>query len=290
MRRLLHPALLAALLVLMAGCTAGVTGDIDSTAETTTVPSDGVGMAGDTGTVAFYLSDQPTAIGDFAHLNVTVTQVGFHPKGADNESDNDDDNETDVEDDGEADDGNETEVENHEGNDDGNETAGDGDEAADGEFGGWIIEPVDNRTVDLTTLVGDNATQIAGVELPAGEYNGVFIWVSEINGTLTDGSHVEVKLPSERLKLNTHFTVAPNSSVDFVFDIAVHETGNGRYILRPVISESGTDVPINPVDGDDGPPEDRQDVDDEDDDRAAEAKNESEGGGQGQGEGQGQDD
>jgi hypothetical protein len=124
------------------------------------------------------------------------------------------------------------------------------------EFGGWVLHDVDNRTVDLTTLVGDNATRIAGVELPAGEYNGVFVWVSETNGTLTDGTQVEVKLPSQRLRLNTQFVVEPNSSVDFVFDIAVHETGNGRYILRPVISESGTDVPINRVAGDGGPPVD----------------------------------
>lgn len=227
MRRFLQPALVAAVLVLLAGCAASLPGD------PTTAPSSTDGPTADsTGSVAFYLSDQPSAIGDFAHLNVTVTQIGFHPKSADNASG----------------DGNVTTTVVTTGNQTTTATATD-----DGEFGGWELHDVDNRTVDLTRLVGHNATQIAGVELPAGEYNGVFVWVSEIEATLKDGSTVEVKLPSERLKLNTHFTVSPNSSVDFVFDITVVETGTGRYILKPVISESGTDVPINPVD-DGGPP------------------------------------
>lgn len=233
MRQFLQPALLAAVLVLLAGCAASVPGD------PTTAPSGDDGLAADsTGGVAFYLSDQPNAIDDFEHLNVTVTQVGFHPKGADNET-------ADV-------DGSPTATPTVVGTDNQTMTMTAADEASDGDDG-WVRYDVDNRTVDLTQLVGDNATQIAGVELPAGEYNGVFVWVSAVNGTLTDGTHAAVKLPSQRLRLNTHFTVEENTSVDFVFDIAVHETGTDGYVLRPVISESGTDVPINPVDGG-GPP------------------------------------
>lgn len=226
MRHVTRAAVLTALLVLLAGCTTGIGGPGASPTDI-----DGSGSQA-TGSVAFYLSDQPTAIGDFAHLNVTVTQVGFHPKGADNGTD-----------------GTPTTPPTVVGSPNQTVTATAENDGED-EFGGWMLHDVDNRTVDLTTLVGDNATQIAGVELPAGEYNGVFIWVAETEGTLTDGTEVDVKLPSQRLRLNTQFTVQANSSVDFVFDIAVFETGNGRYILRPVISASGTDVPIEPVDGD----------------------------------------
>jgi hypothetical protein len=60
---------------------------------------------------------------------------------------------------------------------------------------------------------------------------------------------VNVKLPSQKLHLNEEFTVGSNRSVDFVFDITVFEAGNsGKYILKPVASESGTDVPIVDVD------------------------------------------
>jgi hypothetical protein len=72
--------------------------------------------------------------------------------------------------------------------------------------------------------------------------------VSETNGTLTDGSSTRVKLPSGKLQLTEQFTVGNNESVDFVFDATVVKAGNsGKYILTPVVSESGTDVPIKEV-------------------------------------------
>ncbi|MFC7176836.1 DUF4382 domain-containing protein [Halosegnis marinus] len=52
-----------------------------------------------------------------------------------------------------------------------------------------------NRTVDLTELKGDNATLLSTYDLDAGNYTTVFIRVSEVNGTLTDGSSADVKLP-----------------------------------------------------------------------------------------------
>jgi hypothetical protein len=59
-----------------------------------------------------------------------------------------------------------------------------------------------------------------------------------------------VKLPSGKLQVTTPFTIGPDTSVDFVFDITVKKAGNSRkYVLRPVVSESGTDVPID-ADGD----------------------------------------
>ena len=193
-------ALLTALVVLLAGCSAGLPG--------------GSGGAAPTGTVSFYVSDQPAAIEDFAALNVTLTEVAFHPKG--NDSDDED---------------------------------------------GWINRSVDGRVVDLTELVGENATLVDAYDLPAGEYNGVVVRDSAIEGTLAEGGEANVTLPSDRLRLNTHFVVEADAEVDFVFDIGVVETGNGRYLIKPVISESGTNVPIRPVggagaggdDADDGP-------------------------------------
>lgn len=59
MRRKLLTTLAVIGLVAAAGCT---------------IPGGG----GSTGTVDTYVSDQPNAIDDFEHLNVTVTMVGFH--------------------------------------------------------------------------------------------------------------------------------------------------------------------------------------------------------------------
>ncbi len=215
---------------------------------------------GGVGTAAFYVSDEPNVIDDFEHLNVTITKVGFKKAGG--SSGADDGNESD----GETDDGNETDGEANE-TDDGaaNETDVDGetgddgdakDEAGDGETDGddWVEYDVDERTVDLTELKGANASMIDEFELPAGDYEKVFIYVSDTEGVLTDGSTTRVKLPSSKLQLNTEFTIGDNESVDFVYDIAPHKAGkSGKYILKPVISGSGTgdDVEIRDIDKDD---------------------------------------
>jgi len=220
------------------------------------------GSAGDvgtaaTGTVQFYVSDQPAAIEDFEHLNVTITQVGFE------RADNADEDETEA--------GNTTATPAP------NATAtaanatptatpgdgttpvgegpdaedGDGADDEDGERAGWETVGVDSRTVDLTRLRGDNATLVGTPEVPAGEYTTVFVHVDSINATLTTGESVNVKLPSEKLQLNKGFTLEPNGTVQFVYDINVVKAGNsGKYILKPVISQSGPDQPVREVDGD----------------------------------------
>lgn len=157
--------------------------------------------------VNVYVSDEANAIDDFAHLNVSITRVGF-------------------------------------------QRAGDGDNESEG---GWVERDVDNRSVDLTRLKGANATRLTTVDAPNGSYDKTFVYVSEVNATLTSGKQVRVKLPSEKLQIQKSFTVGDGESIDFVFDIAVHKAGNsGTYILKPVIGESGTDVPIQSVDYDDG--------------------------------------
>ncbi|MDH5018915.1 DUF4382 domain-containing protein [Halobacterium rubrum] len=128
---------------------------------------------------------------------------------------------------------------------DGDSDDDDGNESAVG----WVERDVDQRTVDLTELQGANATALGNISVPEGEYEKVFVHVGEVNGTLESGEEVNVKLPSQKLQLNEGFTVDSQSDVAFVFDITVFEAGNsGKYILKPVASESGTDVPIVDVD------------------------------------------
>ncbi len=108
---------------------------------------------------------------------------------------------------------------------------------------------VEDETVDLTELQGANASQLGSLDVPPGEYDAVFLYVSDVDGDLKEGS-TDVKLPSGALKLTKGFSVGPNESVDFVFDITVRKAGaSGMYIIQPVVSESGTDVPID-TDGD----------------------------------------
>ena len=148
-----------------------------------------------TGTVNFYVSDQPGALEDFDHLNVTITEVTFVRA-------------------------------------DGNRTTKEAD-----------------ATVDLTRLDGANSSLVGQYELESGDYEKVFLSVGGIDGTLTNGDSAKVKLPSDRLQLTQNFTVGDGEDVDFVYDIMVTKAGgSGKYVIRPVASESGTDVEINEVD------------------------------------------
>jgi hypothetical protein len=308
---------LVAGLVLLAGCSSGLTGSQDESA-TEESALDGQATAetieGETGTVNMYISDEENAISDFEHLNVTITRVGVKPAGdgggdddgADDaeegdDSDTDDDGtETvangDTDSDGTDEDANTTEsveTPDADGADDGDatesaeedDTESDAEDAAesaeeddaeadedDEGDGEWVEYEVDNRTVDLTELKGKNATKLSSLEVPNGTYEKVFVYVSDVDGTLKDGSDQRVKLPSGKLQLNSEFTVGDGEEVDFVFDITAVKAGNsGKYILKPVISESGTDVEIEDVDERD------EDEDERDEERGADGSDEDRG-------------
>lgn len=188
-------------MVALAGCSGGP-------GNGTATPDDGSDTldASATGTVNFYVSDQPGALEDFRTLNVTITRVGFKPAGTNTS----------------------------------NESANES---------GWQEYDINDTTVDLTQLVGPNATLLDSIDVPNGSYEKVFAYTGEVNGTLTDGTSQTVRIPSEKLQMNNNFTVEANESVDFVFDIQVVRAGNsGRYNVRPVISQSGTDRDIREVD------------------------------------------
>jgi len=246
-------ALAAALLLVLAGCTGGVgpnsndagdgattTGgaeDVDGDAETEALDPSNADADGEAGSVTFYLSDAP--IETFEHLNVTVTQVGLQRAG----------------------DGNTSNTSN-----------------ASNESGGWVEYDVDDRTVDLTELQGPNATSLGVLSAPAGNYTKVFVHVSEVEGILETGEEVNVKLPSQKLQINSAFTVSANSSTSFVFDISVFEAGNsGKYILKPVVGESGTDddVEIRDVDEEDDEGDDESEDGDENESDGSESEREA---------------
>ncbi|MGQ4555883.1 DUF4382 domain-containing protein [Halobellus sp. GM3] len=291
-------SVLVAALVLLAGCSGGMGGSTSTAVDGSTTDGESTAGAaeGSTGTVNLYISDEQNAIGDFEHLNVTISKVGLKPAGdvedtevedgeeagdSDEESDDSDAESDDVDETSETADANETtadvesddsdgapEAEGAEDGDDAGEDDAEDDDAEADEDGEWIEYAVDNRSVDLTRLQGANATQLSALDVPNGTYETVFVYVSEVNGTLTDGSDQRVKLPSGKLQLNSEFAVGNGESVDFVFDITAVKAGqSGKYILKPVISESGTDVEIERVDGgDDDREDDRADrVDDRDD-------------------------
>ncbi|WP_148413591.1 DUF4382 domain-containing protein [Haloferax sp. KTX1] len=269
-------------MVVLAGCAGGAgtmtETQTDGSADATTTASPDGGDAARTGTVNFYVSDEQNAIADFEHLNVTIERVTLvradgdaeaEADGGDAETETETETETDADAeanasveveieadattnatntsasangsvDADADTDSEADVEIEEA-DDANDT-----DAADGESS--VTYEVDDATVDLTELQGENASLVGEYDVPEGNYTKVFVHVSDVNGTLKTGEQVNVKLPSNKLQLNTDFEVGNGESVDFVFDITAFEAGgSGKYVLKPVVSESGTNVPITKV-------------------------------------------
>ena len=115
----------------------------------------------------------------------------------------------------------------------------------------WIQFSPNIGTVDLTKLQGNNATEIWSGNITAGQYDKVFIYVSNVEGNLTASAGngtVNVKLPSGKLQISKPFTISGNGTTSFVFDITVIKAGeSGQYILEPQIANSGANEPFTEV-------------------------------------------
>lgn len=115
-----------------------------------------------------------------------------------------------------------------------------------GESGNWAIFPPDiAEPIDLKPLVGENALEIWSGKLAPGEYSEIFIYVSSVNGILTEdlgSGEANVKLPSEKLHILKPFTISEDTTTSFVYDITVIQAGQSdQYILKPQITQSGED-------------------------------------------------
>ena len=221
---------------LIAGCT-GEAEDPSSTDAGDAVAS--------SGRFRLLVSDAPADIDDFEELVVTLDGARLFHADEETES-NETDEEMEANETDEETETNETDDEEMEAN----ET--DDDAAADTQAGFTTVE-IDDATVDLTQVIGADAVSVFDGDLAEGRYAKLELNVAAAEG-IVDGESVAVKVPSERLQITKPFTVRPDETVDFVFDITVVKRGqtNG-YILQPVVSESGVagrDVEMREVEAD----------------------------------------
>jgi hypothetical protein len=122
--------------------------------------------------------------------------------------------------------------------------------------GGFSSLPLDGgtRTCDLKRLQG--AQDLLGVGmLPAGHYTQVRVDVSRaviyFDSVSTGdacaasigppaGRSATVEIPSGTIRLNREFDVPPEGLTTMLLDLdgdrSIHATGNGRYMMNPVIS------------------------------------------------------
>ncbi len=109
---------------------------------------------------------------------------------------------------------------------------------------GWISLPLLTTpcVVDLLQFSGDRKTEIVPpVELPTGKYTQIRIGVAEAKIVTDTDQTIPVKVPSNSLKTSSsfEFEVKGGGSVDlvcsFVLNKSLHITGNGKYMLKPVL-------------------------------------------------------
>lgn len=114
-------------------------------------------------------------------------------------------------------------------------------DAADS-LSGWHTISVDTTMVNLLELTNGNSAILADGVLPAGHYEQIRLMLGENNTVVVDSVTHELEIPSSHhtgLKLNHGFSIEDGTiyevTLDFDADRSIHRTGNGRYMMRPVI-------------------------------------------------------
>ena len=110
-------------------------------------------------------------------------------------------------------------------------------------------------TINLLDYQDGAVILVGSADIPVGTYNRIRLLVSEVTVVQDDDGDpgtpevVEpVKLSSGRIDIHFGFTLADGEEADVILDfdaaesIHLNETGNGKYILRPVVNHISTTV------------------------------------------------
>ncbi len=114
---------------------------------------------------------------------------------------------------------------------------------------GWVTVSNEPQTFDLLKLKAEGSQELlADVTLKEGTYQQLRLDISKVLVTDAEGEH-EAKLPSGELKIVGDLEVKADSTstatFDFIADESLHVTGNGEYILAPVVQlETKTDADV----------------------------------------------
>ncbi len=108
---------------------------------------------------------------------------------------------------------------------------------------GWVSVPIEAGVYDLLTLQNDVTAVLAdSAFLPAGRVQQMRLLLGPNSSLLTTTGLYSLVVPSGSetgLKVNINKELQPNSVVQVVLDFdataSVVETGNGGYVLKPVI-------------------------------------------------------
>lgn len=144
---------------------------------------------------------------------------------------------------------------------DADEPEDDGEEGENGEEeNGWYSIMDDSITVNLLDYQNGAVLELGETELEAGRYNQIRLMLGDDNTVVIDGETYALTTPSAQqsgYKLNVNAEIQEGQVYELVIDFDASQsivvTGNGKYILKPVLrtvnlqeegSISGTVLPL----------------------------------------------
>jgi hypothetical protein len=111
-------------------------------------------------------------------------------------------------------------------------------------------------TFDLLSLTNGLTEALGSAQIPEGHYRAIHLVLSEEGAWLVeaDSDTHDVCVPSGRLKIFTDFSVSSGGVTEIILDFdaaaSLILTGNGKYILRPVIRQLPGDALASSIEGD----------------------------------------
>ncbi|RPG36838.1 MAG: DUF4382 domain-containing protein [Muricauda sp. TMED12] len=189
---------------------------------------EGSGSAEGTGTLSVQLTDAPFPYELVAEANVTVYKVEAR------QVDNDDDSDDDMNDD----------------------SSDDTDDSSDDDNYPFITLMEDEIDVNLLELTNGLTQQLAEIDVPAGSYDLIRVYVKGVNVVLTDGTVYDLKVPSGdasgiKVFVDPAITVTSGLSSDLLLDFDVSKSfvakgnlntpaGLNGFNFKPVIKASNS--------------------------------------------------
>ena len=113
---------------------------------------------------------------------------------------------------------------------------------ADSSEGSWMVVNPVPHTYDLLELANGASVVLGDTFLTAGHYTQIRLILGDGSNVVVNGISYPLTIPSGMqtgVKLNHEFDIEPGNlyelMLDFNADASIHVTGNGRYMMSPVI-------------------------------------------------------
>lgn len=174
--------------------------------------------SGAAGEAQFYVKD--AASDDLTSIVITITQVTVHAKGLSEDKD--------AKEGGSESESADLEEKDVETNDSAKPDSS------------WVVLSDQTHTVDLMQFSGTARDFVGSAALPPGEYTQLRLSISQAYGVLkSNGTRVDIKVPSQTLKINHKWDVEQDKStlltLDFQLDKSIVKKEDGSYAFKPVL-------------------------------------------------------